>query len=55
MSEAREKMLDKVIRIYGFEHKVTILFAEMLEDESYLDSALETALNFITNKIPTFL
>jgi hypothetical protein len=31
MSERRQKMLDRIIRIYGYEHPITIRFAQILE------------------------
>ena len=32
MSEVRENMLTRMIRLYGFEHYITIAFAKMLEE-----------------------
>jgi hypothetical protein len=31
MNAMRETLLDRIIRIYGFEHEVTIQFADMCE------------------------
>lgn len=31
MTELRENLLDRIIRIYGFEHEITIWFATMCE------------------------
>ena len=31
MTELRENLLDRIIRVYGFEHKLTIWFAEQCE------------------------
>jgi hypothetical protein len=31
MTENRQKLLDRMIRIYGYEHEITIKYAEMLE------------------------
>ena len=33
MTELRENLLDRIIRIYGFEHKITIWFAQLLESQ----------------------
>lgn len=44
MNQKREKMLDEIIRIYGFEHKITIAIAKMLEEweeNDWNDHALE--------------
>lgn len=32
MSEVRENLLTRMIRIYGFENDITIQFAKLLED-----------------------
>lgn len=51
LSEKRQAMLDKMIKIYGFEHEVTVAFAGMLEnwdDTKECDKALEMIL--ITHK-----
>ena len=37
----REQLLDRMIRIYGFEHEVVITFAEMCEDANFSDWMLE--------------
>ena len=37
----REKLLDRIIRIYGFEHHVTIKIAQMLESPKYSDREME--------------
>lgn len=42
MTEYREKLIDRMIRIYGFEHPVVIHFAEMCEDSWWMDEVLET-------------
>lgn len=39
--EFREKLLDKVIRKLGHEHKATIVFAKLIEDPTVSDEALE--------------
>ena len=33
LSQFREDLLTRIIRIYGFEHKITIWFAQLLEDQ----------------------
>lgn len=38
----REKLLDRMIRIYGFEHELVIEFANMIEDPSFKTQHLET-------------
>lgn len=38
----REKLLDRMIRIYGFEHELVIEFAEMIENPKYKTEILET-------------
>ena len=45
MIKEKEMLLDKVIAVFGYEHKKTILFAEMLEiasDDKY-------AIDFMTS------
>ena len=37
----REKLLDRMIRIYGFEHEVVIEFARMCESDNFTDIDLE--------------
>lgn len=44
MTENRERMLSEMIRIYGFEHEVTIEFARLLESDIMTDKDLETIL-----------
>lgn len=41
MSAFREQLLDRMIRIYGFEHKVVVAFAEACESTFLTDRALE--------------
>lgn len=43
MTEIREEMLTRMIRVYGFEHEVTIEFARLLESDMS-DHDLETIL-----------
>ena len=38
----REQLLNRMIRIYGFEHKLVIEFAEMIENPNYKTEILET-------------
>ena len=33
LSQFREDLLTRIIRIYGFEHKITIWFAQLLESQ----------------------
>ena len=45
MNELREKLLDRMIRIYGFEHEIIINFARLCEtwdDTDAYNQALET-------------
>lgn len=45
MSEFRKNLLDRVIRLYGFEHRITIGFAETCErfpDDEQWDNTLWT-------------
>lgn len=42
MSEFRESLLTRVIHLYGFEHPLTLEFAELLCDTSLSDKCLET-------------
>jgi hypothetical protein len=32
MTQFREDLLTRIIKIYGFEHEITIMFAEILEN-----------------------
>lgn len=36
-----EQLLDRMIRIYGFEHEVVIAFAELIENDTFTDEMLE--------------
>ena len=36
----REKMLDNIIRKWGFEHNATITFAVVIEDEHFTDKMI---------------
>jgi hypothetical protein len=38
----REKLLDRMIKIYGFEHELVIEFAGMIENPNYKTEILET-------------
>lgn len=40
MNELREKLIDRMIRIYGFEHELVIAFAELCESTWIPDDAL---------------
>lgn len=42
MNELRENLIDRMIRIYGFEHEVVIDFAKMCEMTCMSDEALTT-------------
>lgn len=37
----REKLLDRMIKIYGFEHEVVIGFAKLIENPTFTDAMLE--------------
>ena len=37
----RAQLLDRMIRIYGFEHEVVIEFARMCESDNFTDKDLE--------------
>ena len=39
--EKRLALLDRMIKVYGFEHKEVIEFAEMIEDPKYDTNILE--------------
>lgn len=41
MNEMRERLIDRMIRIYGFEHEVVIEFAFMCEKDYFTDRDLE--------------
>lgn len=36
----KEKMLDNIIRKYGFEHPLTIHFANLMEDENFTEKMI---------------
>ena len=40
--EKREQLLDRMIRIYGFEHELVIEFAGMIENPRFETRHLET-------------
>jgi hypothetical protein len=42
---SREQMVDKVVRINGFENKWTLWFCELAENKSVSDDALRKALS----------
>ena len=42
MNELREKLIDRMIRIYGFEHKMVVDFAKLCESTWISDKALTT-------------
>lgn len=37
----REQLLDRMIKIYGFEHEIVIDFARMCESDNFTDKDLE--------------
>ena len=41
MSQKKEELLDRMIRIYGFEHEIVIVFAELIESDVCTDEMLE--------------
>lgn len=47
MSERRQKMLDRIIRIYGYEHPITIRFAQILESAEDFEEMDEMLENFV--------
>ena len=42
MSDLRDKLITRMIRIYGFENPIVIDFCRMCEMECYSDKALTT-------------
>ena len=42
MTEIRKSLLTRMIRVYGFEHEITIDFAKLLENPAISDYTLET-------------
>ncbi len=42
MNETRERLIDRMIKIYGFEHPVVLDFCKLCECEWMSDKALET-------------
>lgn len=49
MNEFRNKLLDRMIRIYGFEHEIVIRFARQCErfpQTEAFDKAFETIVKF---------
>lgn len=53
MTEYREKLIDKMIQVYGYEHPLVIAFAGMCEachSGAYEDSLLETIAKIHTEK-----
>ena len=42
MTEKREELLTRMIRIYGMEHEVVIMFAEYVENPKIDEKLLET-------------
>lgn len=43
MNEKRQALLDRMIRVYGFEHEIVIMFADLVERwEKEMDDKLET-------------
>lgn len=49
MNEFREKLLDRMIRIYGFEHEIVVRFARQCErfaQTEAFDKAFETIVKF---------
>lgn len=37
----KEELLDRMIKIYGFEHDAVIEFAELIENDTFTDEMLE--------------
>ncbi len=49
LTEKREKMLGRMIRIYGFEHEAVVQFVELLEtdiDDQVLETIVKTHENY---------
>ena len=42
MTEKREELLTRMIRIYGMEHEVVIMFAKYIENPKFDEELLET-------------
>lgn len=42
MTEKREELLTRMIRIYGMEHEVVIMFARLIENPKFDEKLLET-------------
>lgn len=42
MTEKREELLTRMIRIYGMEHEVVIMFAKYVENPKFDEELLET-------------
>ena len=42
MTEKREELLTRMIRIYGMEHEIVIMFAEYVENPKLDEKLLET-------------
>lgn len=40
MSETRERLIDRMIKVYGFEHPVVLDFCKLCESEWMSDQAL---------------
>lgn len=51
MTSNKEKMVDTLIRAYGFENETVIGFAQLAEDESFPESALINLFNIIQEKL----
>lgn len=42
MTEKREELLTRMIRIYGMEHEAVIMFAKLIENPKFDEELLET-------------
>lgn len=42
MTEKREELLTRMIRLYGMEHEVVITFAKLIENPRFDEELLET-------------
>ena len=42
MTEKREELLTRMIRLYGMEHEVVITFAKLIENPKFDEELLET-------------
>ena len=46
MTEKREELLTRMIRIYGMEHEIVIMFAKYAENPKFDEGLLETVVEW---------